>query len=55
MHNHEECNHELKHCSKCDVVFCEKCKKEWKVYSPSSQTWGSSGVAFCLTNCSHKT
>lgn len=32
MHNHEKpkaCKHELKHCDHCDVVYCEKCKKEW--------------------------
>ena len=29
MHNHDKCKHELKYCDKCDVVYCEKCKKEW--------------------------
>jgi len=33
MHEHLPptiCAHELKHCSHCDVVYCEKCKREWK-------------------------
>lgn len=32
MHEHtkpKECKHELKHCTHCDVVYCEKCKREW--------------------------
>lgn len=30
-HNHHEhtCYHELKYCSKCDVVYCQKCSREW--------------------------
>ena len=33
MHEHPEkapCVHELQHCAHCDVVFCPKCKREWK-------------------------
>lgn len=26
---HEHCEHELKHCEKCNVVYCEKCGEEW--------------------------
>ncbi len=29
MHEHNDCNHTLKHCSHCDVVYCSKCKREW--------------------------
>lgn len=29
MHEHNECEHEFKYCSKCDVVYCTKCNKEW--------------------------
>lgn len=30
MHEHKECDHKtLKHCAKCDVVYCSSCKKEW--------------------------
>lgn len=28
MHEHI-CKHELKHCPVCDVVYCEKCGREW--------------------------
>ena len=32
MHEHSYigCEHELKHCKHCDVVYCEKCQREWK-------------------------
>lgn len=33
MHEHVEpkpCDHEFSFCQKCDVVFCKKCKGEWK-------------------------
>lgn len=33
MHNHFvqiKCEHELKHCEQCDIVYCTKCNKEWK-------------------------
>ena len=33
MHKHTECEHELKFCSKCDIVYCEICKTEWKHYT----------------------
>lgn len=40
MHQHEECEHELKYCSKCDVVYCEKCGKEWNSYTMTvGGTW----------------
>jgi hypothetical protein len=29
MHEHKKCEHELKYCEECDLVFCKKCKKEW--------------------------
>jgi len=29
MHEHDECEHELRYCKKCDVVYCIKCKREW--------------------------
>ena len=32
MHEHDVCEHELKYCKICDVVYCENCKKEWKYY-----------------------
>lgn len=30
MHEHKECEHELKFCSKCNVVYCELCNSEWR-------------------------
>jgi hypothetical protein len=39
MHEHNPpavCAHELRHCAHCDVVFCEKCKHEWKKPSASA-------------------
>lgn len=33
MHEHiepKDCEHEFKYCKKCDVVYCDKCQKEWK-------------------------
>ncbi len=29
MHEHKVCEHELKYCSICKVVYCEKCGKQW--------------------------
>lgn len=54
MHDHgNKCKHELKFCSICDVVYCEKCDKEWKNYwfTPYYQTW--SGETDQLTNPDH--
>jgi hypothetical protein len=41
MHEHAECEHELKYCKQCDIVYCEKCSKEWikKVLYNSGDTW----------------
>ncbi len=33
MHEHNECEHTLKYCQKCDVVYCTKCKHEWGGHS----------------------
>jgi hypothetical protein len=24
------CKHEVKHCKKCDRIYCKKCNKEWE-------------------------
>lgn len=49
MHEHKECKHELKYCKKCDMVYCEKCKKEWSPnYSNySAITWTDSNGTYC--------
>ena len=50
MHEHKEeiqkeCEHKnLKHCSKCDVVYCEDCKKEWK-----QSVWSNIDVLYTPT------
>jgi hypothetical protein len=31
MHNHG-CEHNLKYCRQCDVVYCTKCGREWGGY-----------------------
>ena len=33
-HKHDHCEHELKYCGHCDVVYCKKCGREWGV-----KTW----------------
>ncbi len=40
MHEHKQCQceHELKYCSNCDMVYCTKCEKEWK-YNYYYYTW----------------
>lgn len=53
MHDHYsfECQHDLKYCPHCDVVYCSKCKREWgttfyypyRYYPPYTITWASSG------------
>lgn len=46
MHEHSYlgCEHELKHCKHCDVVYCEKCKREWKQQaSIMNNPWASKG------------
>ena len=38
-HEHKTCQHELKHCSKCDIVYCEGCSKEWTLFANSCWTY----------------
>ena len=30
MHEHNSCEHTLKLCKVCDVVYCEQCKSQWR-------------------------
>lgn len=43
MHEHKECEHEIKYCKICDVCYCEKCNKQWSTYkvfyNQPSTTW----------------
>lgn len=34
MTTHDHCDHDLTHCSHCDVVTCSKCKAEWGAQKP---------------------
>ncbi len=36
MHEHNDCQHEFKYCRICDMIYCEKCQKEWKYFAPVS-------------------
>ena len=36
MHEHNECEHEIKYCKVCNICYCEKCNKQWFSYS---MTW----------------
>lgn len=42
MHEHNECDHDLKYCAKCDVVYCAKCKREWSGHQHSIAWYGYS-------------
>ncbi len=26
---HDHCDHELKYCGTCDLVYCRECNREW--------------------------
>ena len=39
MHEHVECEHELKYCRKCDIAYCEKCGKQWYTMIVTYPTW----------------
>ena len=40
-HHEHHCYHELKFCSLCDIVYCQKCLKEWWRKSDYSWTYTS--------------
>lgn len=42
MHEHNECNHNLKYCSVCDVVYCTTCNREWRAY----RFWGEPYITY---------
>jgi hypothetical protein len=54
-----KCKHILKHCEHCDVVYCEKCNKEWKketirTYYDVGTTTLPYNPPVTYTSCSHK-
>ena len=54
---HEHCEHDLKHCGKCDVAYCATCSKEWgSAYTPIASTitdMGNTSNPLYVTSCSH--
>ena len=46
QHTHESCEHELKYCKKCAVVYCDKCKKEWNDHIPSYYPYYPTAAAY---------
>ena len=65
MHNHyhNHCDHNLKHCGHCDVVYCTKCGREWghnygwyttSTYPYYSILGNATSGGSTVTGCSHK-
>lgn len=57
---HEHCEHDLKHCGKCDVAYCATCSKEWganSTYTPIDSVITTSdspsGYTYTSLACSH--
>lgn len=38
-HVHVECEHQIKFCKKCDVVWCSECSKEWTYGATVTSSW----------------
>ncbi len=51
--HHNHCEHELKYCEKCDVVYCKKCSKEWKTqtyyYTYPTYPWTWTSGTYSIT------
>ena len=57
----KKCEHKLKYCEQCDVVYCEVCGEEWKKdyitwTTTSAYPYGVSGTGtyFNNNNCTHQ-
>lgn len=56
-HYHSHCQHDLKYCNHCDIVYCTKCGREWGQqhyhYSYTAPTypwvWTYNGVPYTVT------
>lgn len=46
-HKHDHCEHDLKYCEHCDVVYCTKCDREWGGHQ--HWTWYYSGTPYRVT------
>lgn len=60
MHEHTQCEHEIKYCNVCDVCYCDKCGKQWSnfhiSYTPST-TWipaDANPYTVTITNHTHE-
>ena len=49
MHDHCECEHELKYCKKCDVVYCQKCGREWGKWKPWDPNYTTTVYRYTIT------
>jgi hypothetical protein len=45
--HHCHCDHELKFCSHCDLVYCEKCTAEWKKPTYNNTWTYGTGLTLC--------
>lgn len=45
MHEHVNCHHNFKYCSKCDVVFCNSCRLQWE--KPCNKSHWNNNWTFC--------
>jgi len=56
-HNHNHCEHEVKHCRQCNVAYCAKCGEEWGrglSYVTTTPSWYSTrDMPITVTNASH--
>lgn len=56
VHTHQHCDHKLQFCNCCDVVFCNKCYKEWKNTTYYSYpTWTMGGNVPLTGDCGNGT
>lgn len=54
-HNHSHCQHDLKYCHHCDIVYCTRCGKEWGKQhyhyniTATPWVWTYNGVPYTVT------
>jgi hypothetical protein len=57
MNEHDKCEHVLQYCKICDIVYCDKCNKEWIMkitYIQYPTTWiGTETVPYTITVSGH--
>jgi hypothetical protein len=58
FHNHNHCNHNLRYCEHCDIVYCASCNREWGVpryHFTTPYIWYWSGTPYTITWGSNST